>query len=131
MTSGKLQAEINVTPLIDVMLVLLVVFMLVAPATNRVLGAGLPQPARPEDEPPAVLVVTVEAHLFRLGHRPLADAVALENALREKLAARQDRTVLVRVEGEVRYARVVSALDAARGAGAARLAVVTTPALSS
>jgi biopolymer transport protein ExbD len=125
MTTGGPRAEINVTPLIDVMLVLLVVFMLVAPATTRALGAGLPQPAGPDDGPSTMPVVTVEAEIFRLGDIPLTDAPGLEAALREKLATRRDRTVLVRVAGEVRYARVVAALDAAHGAGAARVGVVT------
>jgi len=123
--TGGPRADINVTPLIDVMLVLLVVFMLVAPATTRALGAGLPQPAGPEDGPSPMVVVTVEPEIFRLGDTPLDGAPALETALRETLALRRDRTVLVRVAGEVRYARVVSALDAARGAGASRVGVAT------
>jgi len=119
------RADINVTPLIDVMLVLLVVFMLVAPATTRALGAGLPEPSGPAGEPSPMVVVTVEPEVFRLGDIPLTGAPALESALREKLAMRRDRTVVVRVAGEVRYARVVAALDAAHGAGAARVGVVT------
>jgi biopolymer transport protein ExbD len=121
-------AEINITPLIDVMLVLLVIFMLVAPATQRVLGAGLPRPGGPQGGPPTALVVTVEAEVFRLDDQPLAGAPALEGALREALQARRDRTVLVRVAGEVPYARVVAALDSARGAGASRLGVLGTAA---
>jgi biopolymer transport protein TolR len=121
----NVRAEINITPLIDVMLVLLVIFMLVSPSTMRVLGAALPQPGGPETEPPPMVVVTVEAEAFRLGETVVADTAGLEISLREKLEGRRDRTVLVRVAGEVPYARVVSALDAARGAGAGRLGVAT------
>jgi biopolymer transport protein ExbD len=125
MARGSVRAEINITPLIDVMLVLLVIFMLVSPSATRVLGAALPPPAGVNDKPQPVLMVTVEPEVFRLGEVPMADRFALESALREKLAGRRDRTVLVRVAGEVPYARVVSALDAARGAGAHRLGMVT------
>jgi biopolymer transport protein ExbD len=120
----RVQADINITPLIDVMLVLLVVFMLVAPATTRTLGAGLPRPAGPGEGGGPALTVTVEPEAFRLGEAVLSDGAGLETALRELLVVRRDRTVMVRVAAGVRYARVMAALDAARGAGADRLGIV-------
>ena len=124
MGKTRVRAEINITPLIDVMLVLLVIFMLLSPGATRLLGAGLPGRSGGGDPPPP-LAVTVEPEVFRLAETPMAELRALEAALREALALRRDRTVVVKVSGEVPYARVVSALDAARGAGADRLGLAS------
>jgi biopolymer transport protein ExbD len=120
-------AGINVTPLIDVMLVLLILFMIVAPMSPRGLDATLPESPGPTPPPPPVgipLVLTVEAATFSLNSLPLADAQALDEQLKEALGPRSDRTVFVRAVGHVSYGRVVAAMDAARGAGADRIGIL-------
>jgi biopolymer transport protein TolR len=119
------RAEINVTPLIDIMLVLLILFMLVTPTANRTIDTQVPRPPDAESPSPVhPLVITVEPDEFRLGETPVPTAKDLGLRLQEVLSNRHDRTVFVRAEGEVTYGRVVEALDEARGAGAARIGML-------
>ena len=118
-----MKADINVTPLIDVLLVLLIIFMLVAPVAPRALEASLP---RRSDGPsaPASLVLEVRADDFALNTAPVLTLEDLERRLRAAFEARGDATLFVEVEGDVPYERVVAAVDVAQGAGASRIGLV-------
>jgi biopolymer transport protein TolR len=116
-----------VTPLIDVMLVLLILFMLVTPMAHHDLDTALPRPAgdkAPQEKSRAPLIA-VRTDSIDLDGRRLPTIAEMEGALRDLYAARTDRTIFVRVDGEVPYGRAVAAMDAARAAGADRIGLLS------
>lgn len=116
-------AEINITPLVDVMLVLLVIFMVTAPLVTRPLDASLPQTTPPiVIKPPQLLLEIADDGSYRLDGRLLG-----QNQLGERLqmaAADDARTVLsVRATSNADYQRVVTALAEARNSGITQIGV--------
>jgi biopolymer transport protein TolR len=121
-------SEINVTPFVDVMLVLLIIFMVTAPMLQQGLDVDLPdtqsQPMRMSEEP---LVLTV----MKDGSTHLASVAVPLDELGPKLEAifegREDRELYLRADQDVPYGIVVKAMAAARAAGATSLGIVTEP----
>jgi biopolymer transport protein ExbD len=127
MGSRKALADINVTPLIDVMLVLLIIFMVVSPMSTRGLDVGLPDkdPRPVRQDPPTPLILRLGADGMSLNQSPVLDIATLGSRLQERFASRVDRTLFVKADGSIPYGRVVEAMDVARGAGAERIGIVT------
>jgi biopolymer transport protein ExbD len=118
------RADINVTALIDIMLVLLIIFMLM-PHTHDTLDTKVPATAEePPEPPPHAIVVAVGAGLM-LNGKPVDGPDDLRRRLEVALAVRADRTVFVRSDGDPTYGRIVQALDVAKAAGADRLGLLT------
>lgn len=126
---GRSKPEMNVTPLVDVVLVLLIIFMVVMPAMHRLFWLHVPPDADPENEPPAdvqqPLVVSVDAAGHLRINRDVVSDTAFPGRLRRALVARGDRKVYFDADDDAPFERAVRAMDLARGAGAAHIAVMT------
>lgn len=123
-------AEINIIPLVDVVLVLLLIFMLTAPMMYRGIDVNLPRASsRPTAvEERMVLTVTKDRALF-LNDRPVP-APSLETQLAAAFRDRKDRTLYLKADAGLPYGAVVETMDRVRRAGIERLGMVTEPSRS-
>jgi biopolymer transport protein ExbD len=120
-------SDINVTPLVDVMLVLLVVFLVTAPLLTQTVGVNLPKTAatQPNAEPQSIKI-GIDAHgQITLDQSPAADPVLLESELRRVLAANSETRFELHADQSVAYAEVARVLAAAQRAGVIKLSFVT------
>ncbi|MBK1662791.1 biopolymer transporter ExbD [Paracraurococcus ruber] len=121
-------AEINVTPLVDVMLVLLVIFMVTAPMLTTGIGVDLPRSAAARlapPEPPLELGLTREGGLF-LGKEPIAEP-ALGPRLAEEHARAPERALHLRADRGIEYGEVLRVMGLVQQAGISRVALVSRP----
>ncbi len=121
-------SEINVTPLVDVMLVLLVIFIVTAPLLTQAVPIELPKtaPTKAVSEPRNVsLSVNRQGEIF-LDRQPVAFE-ALESTLAAQRARDDGINLLLQADASVPYGRVAQVMAAAQRAGITRLAFVTTP----
>jgi biopolymer transport protein TolR len=121
-------SEINVTPFVDVMLVLLIIFMVTAPLMQQGIDVDLPQTTTQAlrlDKEPLVLTVQRDGKTF-LAKQEIAPGELTEK-LRAVFDARGDKELFLRADREAPYGLVAKALAAARNAGATKLGIVTEP----
>ena len=118
--SNTLTNEINVTPMIDVLLVLLIIFMMVIPMSRKAIDLQLPDPTpddSPAGPPPSQIVLEVlPGNTFKINSQPVAKA-ELGKRLKEIYDPRPDKIIFVKGDPTVKYSDVISAMDVARGAG--------------
>ena len=124
---GTSLAEINIIPLVDVVLVLLLIFMLTAPMMYRGIDVNLPKAAAKPTavEERMILTVTKDRTLY-LNEKPVSLA-QLETQLRDTFKGRTDRTLYLKADAGLAYGAVVETMDRVRRAGIERLGMVTEP----
>jgi biopolymer transport protein TolR len=128
----SVKSDINVTPMIDVMLVLLIIFMIVTPLIAAGFKATLPKgknlDPRPEGDNEVVLGIDQSGRYF-LNGRPLAGgANALEDQLRSIFAARtEDKILYFKADNQLKYSKVQEAVETARRSGVRVMAAITEP----
>ncbi|RYF00802.1 MAG: biopolymer transporter ExbD [Comamonadaceae bacterium] len=124
-------SDINVTPLVDVMLVLVVIFILTAPLLSSSIRLDLPQAAgtSPGVPPQAIRLVLDRQGLAYLDDEPLADE-PLAQRLAQRAQLQPEAEVQLRADAAVPYGRVVQVMGAAHAAGLKRIGFVAEPAAS-
>ncbi len=126
--NGEAISQINVTPLVDVMLVLLVIFMVTAPILQQGIAVNLPQVragALKGEDVQLVVSITARGDLYLNDTRVTEDA--LGKKLRAILREQPQRQVFLRADSGVRYGEVMRVMAAVKEAGVEKLGMVTEP----
>jgi biopolymer transport protein TolR len=126
---GGVKSDINVTPLVDVMLVLLIIMMIVAPMLQQGVQVRLPRASnttsKPESAEQTVLAIAANRSLY-LNARPVQES-ELATKINEILETKAEKIVIIRADTEVDYGTVMAAMDQLRTAGIEDIGLITDP----
>jgi biopolymer transport protein TolR len=126
---GGVKSDINVTPLCDVMLVLLIIMMIVAPLLQQGVSVQLPQATnttdKPETQDQTVVAIAANKAVY-LNAKPVREG-DLATKVTELLENKKEKIVVIRADKDVQYGAVMSAMDQLRQAGVEDIGLITDP----
>jgi biopolymer transport protein ExbD len=115
---GEVKSDINVTPLVDVMLVLLIIMMIVAPMLQKGVDVKLPQAAntvdKPETQEQTVIAITADKRVY-LNAQPVREE-ELTQKVTESLESKKEKTVLIKGDEDAPYSAIMATMDKLRAA---------------
>jgi len=126
---GGPKADINMTPMIDVLLVLIIIFMVITPLTPKGLEALVPQPP-PPNQPPnqsdqrTVVIVVDKDHKYSINSDPISEE-QMGDRLEQIFKTRAERVVFVKGDPSIEFQWVAKAIDIAHGAGIDKVGLMT------
>jgi len=126
---GGVKSDINVTPLVDVMLVLLIIMMIVAPLLQQGVSVKLPVATntseKPDTQEQTVLAIDSNRRLYLNAVPVLKDD--LQRRVTDILENKKDRIVIIKADEDVEYSAVMDAMDALRASGIEDMGLITDP----
>ena len=126
-SKGGLKADINVTPLVDVMLVLLIIMMLIAPMLQQGVSVKLPQASntadKPETQDQTVVAVTSDRRLY-LNGVPIQEG-ELQSKIQTLMETKKEKIVLIKGDEEAPYSSIMNAMDRLREANIENIGLIT------
>jgi biopolymer transport protein ExbD len=126
---GGAMADINMTPMIDVLLVLIIIFMVITPLTPKGLEALVPQPPPPNVQQTAAdirtVVIVINADRSMMINQEPTDETQLGPRLEEIFKTRAERVVFVKGDAGLEFQHVAKAIDIAKGAGIDKVGLMT------
>jgi biopolymer transport protein TolR len=124
---GGVKADINVTPLVDVMLVLLIIMMLITPMLNQGVAMRLPEATNSVDKPTTqdntVIAISKDGAVY-LNAKPVSEA-ELSSKINEALENKKEKTVFIKADEEALYSAIMSTMDQLRQAGVEDIGLIT------
>ena len=128
-SKGSLKADINVTPLVDVMLVLLIIMMLIAPMLQKGVPVTLPQASNGEQKPDTQdqTVVSIDSRNQFWVNGLQYSKEEFANKVKTVLEDKKEKIVLIKADTDARYSAIMEAMDALRGANIEDIALITDP----
>ncbi len=124
---GTSLSTINVTPLVDVMLVLLIIFMVTAPMMQSGIGVNLPQAETRSTPAEEGLTLTITADRYIHIMDQVINQFLLEDKLKEYFFSQEKKVVFLRADGDLPYSFVIQIIDIAKKAGVEVVGLVTDP----